>query len=104
MVIERVKELTGVYDATFLYNNYAICNFLHVRNKFIAIITRNNSKIENCRSITIKETKDKPLWKQHMELSMGNVPIPDVVRNTYRARELSTNEIKRNRFEVYREI
>ena len=76
MTIEKVKGLTGVYDATFLYNSYAICNFFYVGNKFVAIITRGNSKIENCRSITIKETKDKPLWKQHMELSMGIVPIP----------------------------
>ena len=104
MTIEKVKGLTGLYDASFLYNNYAICNFFYVGNKFVAIITRGNSEIENCRSITIKETKDKPLWKQHMELSMGIVPIPDTVRKTYRARELSINEIKMNRFEVYREI
>lgn len=104
MVIEKVKELTGAYDAVFLYNNYAICNFFYVGNKFVAIITRGNYKIENCRGIVVEETKAKPLWKQHMQLSMGVAPKPDVIRGTYRARELSPMEIKMNRFEVYREI
>lgn len=104
MVIEKVKEFVGVYDAYLLLNQYGICNFLQVGNSYVAIVTRNNTKITNCGTITVREVKDKPLWKQHMELSMGNVPIPDVVRNTYRVRELSTNEIKKNRFEVYREI
>lgn len=104
MIIEKVKEFVGVYDAYLLLNQYGICNFLQVGNSYVAIVTRNNTKITNCGTITVREVKDKPLWKQHMELSMGNVPIPDVVRNTYRVRELSTNEIKRNRFEVYREI
>lgn len=87
-----------------MLNQYGICNFLQVGSSYVAIVTRNNTKITNCGTITVREVKDKPLWKQHMELSMGNVPIPDVVRNTYRVRELSTNEIKKNRFEVYREI
>lgn len=104
MIIEKVKEFVGVYDAYLLLNQYGICNFLQVGNSYVAILTRNNTKITNCGTITVREVKDKPLWKQHMELSMGNVPIPDVVRNTYRVRELSTNEIKVNRFEVYREI
>lgn len=104
MIIEKVKEFVGVYDAYLLLNQYGICNFLQVGNSYVAIVTRNNTKITNCGTITVREVKDKPLWKQHMELSMGNVPIPDVVRNTYRVRELSTNEIKKNRFEVYREI
>ena len=104
MIIEKVKEFTGVYDAYLLLNQYGIFNFLQVGSSYVAIVTRNNTKITNCGTITVREVKDKPLWKQHMELSMGNVPIPDVVRNTYRVRELSTNEIKKNRFEVYREI
>ena len=104
MIIEKVKEFVGVYDAYLLLNQYGICNFLQVGNSYVAIVTRNNTKITNCGTITVREVKDKPLWKQHMELSMGNVPIPDVVRNTYRVRELSTNEIKKNRFEVYREV
>lgn len=104
MIIEKVKEFVGVYDAYLLLNQYGIFNFLQVGSSYVAIVTRNNTKITNCGTITVREVKDKPLWKQHMELSMGNVPIPDVVRNTYRVRELSTNEIKKNRFEVYREI
>lgn len=104
MIIEKVKELTGAYDAVFLYNNYAICNFFYVGSKFVAIITRGNYKIENCGRITVKETRNKPLWKQHMQLSMGVAPKPDVIRGTYRARELSPMEIKMHRFEVYREI
>ena len=104
MIIEKVKEFVGVYDAYLLLNQYGIFNFLQVGSSYVAIVTRNNTKITNCGTITVREVKDKPLWKQHMELSMGNVPIPDVVRNTYRVRELSTYEIKKNRFEVYREI
>lgn len=104
MIIEKVKEFVGVYDAYLLLNQYGIFNFLQVGSSYVAIVTRNNTKITNCGTITVREVKDKPLWKQHMELSMGNVPIPDVVRNTYRVRELSTNEIKKNRFEVYREV
>ena len=104
MIIEKVKEFGGVYDAYLLLNQYGIFNFLQVGNSYVAIVTRNNTKITNCGTITVREVKDKPLWKQHMELSMGNVPIPDVVRNTYRVRELSELEIQQNRFEVYSEV
>ena len=104
MVIEKVKEFNGVYDAVFLASSYGICNFLQVGNKYVAIITSNGVKISNCNNIVIRDFVDKPLWKQHMELSMGIVPVPDTRKRSYRVRELSDIEIQRNRFEVYREV
>ena len=104
MIIEKVKEFVGVYDAYLLLNQYGIFNFLQVGSSYVAIVTRNNTKITNCGTITVREVKDKPLWKQHMELSMGRVPRPDVRQYNYRVRELSELEIQQNRFEVYREV
>lgn len=104
MVIEKVKEMYGLYDAMFLINRYGINNFMQVGNKHIAIITRQNRKISPHENITVREVTEKPLWKQHMELNMGRVPRPDIRQYNYRTRELSEMEIKGNRFEVYREI
>ena len=103
MVIEKVKEFNGVYDAWFLSSNYAICNFFQVGNKYVAIITNDGSKITNCSTIVVKEVVNKPLWKQQMELSMGRMLRPDIRHHNFRVRELTDLEIQRNRFEVYRE-
>lgn len=104
MVIQKVKELNGVFNAEFLMGRYGINNFMQVGNKYVAIKTRQNRKIMAYESIIVREICEKPLWEQHMELNMGRVPKPVVKQHNYRTRELEDIEIQRNRFEVYEEI
>lgn len=101
--IQKSNMLTGVYTAYYLANSHGFTELFRLAgtNKIIAIHDT-RYLTDGLKSVSIVTRKDKPLYKQHMDIMMGKRPTKDIQTKAYRVERVIIDESNVHlRVEVY---